>query len=142
MKNESNEDLHKCYAVCRIRNGFSRNEFTSICEQLEPHWNTTRVTQIGHRKIYNNPPFLEWENAQPDVWIEPKHSIVLQVKASCATETRTYRTSHTLRFPRLMEIRRDKPWYDICTVDEFNKFCSVNMPICCCIETLNSLWDF
>lgn len=138
-KNESNEDLHKCYAVCRIRNGFSRNEFTSICEQLEPHWNTTRITQIGHRKIYNNPPFLEWENAQPDVWIEPKHSIVLQVKASCATETRTYRTSHTLRFPRLMEIRRDKPWYDICTVDEFNKFCSVNMPIRCCIETLDIL---
>lgn len=109
-------------AVCKIRNGFSRAQFREICNRLEPFKHQTS----GPKNCRNSPNGIEWKNANPDFWFDPKHSIILQIKASELVETTTYQTSHTFRFPRVMEIRWDKAWYDTCTLDEFQTFCSVN----------------
>lgn len=126
FKKDGNEcDSGIFYAVCSVRNGFSRAQFREICQQLAPHWNKVDRAKNSRRLIYGASS-IEWNRAQPDVWIEPKHSIVLQVKGSELTETNSFRTSHTIRFARVIAIRKDKPWYDTCTLDEFQKFCSVS----------------
>lgn len=105
-------------AVCKIRNGFNRTQFREICNRLEPYKH-----RVNNRECPNG---IEWANANPDFWFDPKHSIVLQIKASELVETTTYRTSHSFRFPRVMEIRWDKAWYDTCSLNEFQTFCSVS----------------
>lgn len=119
-RNEGITDAGVFYAVCSVRNGFGRADFASICEQLRPYWNKTSISD--HRCITGSVQ-IEWNRVRPDVWINPTKSIVLQVKASQVVPTSTFRTSHTLLFPRVMEIRRDKPWHDVCSFEEFKKFC-------------------
>lgn len=126
-KNDNDGDNGVFHAVCTVRNGFSRAQFREICNQLDPFWNKVdKPKKI--RQLVGGASCIKWNRAQPDVWIEPKHSIVLQIKGSELTETGTFQTSHTIRFARVIAIRRDKPWYDTCTLNEFQRFCSVSFP--------------
>lgn len=63
--------------------------------------------------------------SMPDIWIDPKKSITFEVKASELSQTNSFATKYTLRFPRIVSVRWDKNWYDCCTLDEFNKFTMV-----------------
>lgn len=122
-KTSPESDSGVFYSVCKIRNGLSRKQFTEILNELQPYRH--EIKNRGQQC----PPEIEWANPQPDFWIEPKKSIIVQIKASELTETTRYRTSHSFRFPRVMEIRRDKMWYDTCTLNEFQTFCSVSLSI-------------
>lgn len=108
------------HAACKIRNGFSRAQFREIAERLQPYKHEISAT-------INRPHNIDWANANPDVWYDPEHSIVVQIKASELVETTTYRTSHYFRFPRVMAIRWDKPFDEVCTLNEFQTFCSVRI---------------
>ena len=55
---------------------------------------------------------------KPDVWIEPKNSVVLQVKAAEIVSSEVYSVGYTLRFPRVTSLRDDKAWHDCSTLDE------------------------
>lgn len=125
-KNDENSDAGVFHAVTRISHGLKRQMYSQIQQKLAPHWNNVRTTKDGRTTISHNPSCIEWNNAVPDVWIEPKHSIILQVKATKIVETNTFRTSHSFQFPRVMAIRDDKMWYDCCTLNEFKQFCSVS----------------
>lgn len=57
-------------------------------------------------------------NKRPDKYIDPKKSIILQVKASEITSTKEYDSKYTLRFPRVVKVRLDKPWEDAMTLKE------------------------
>lgn len=78
-KDAIGQDTGVFYAAARIGSGLSRSQFSSISKKLEPHWNPVRVTKDGRRTIHHNPPCIEWNNAAPDFWIEPKYSIILEV---------------------------------------------------------------
>lgn len=110
----------KFYAVASVVHGFSREQRKMVQNKLEPYWQPVRDSKIAGRGC------IEWNNAAPNVWIEPKNSIILQIKASDVVVTKTYRTSHSFRFPRVMEIRDDKPWSECCTLSEFEKYCTVS----------------
>lgn len=118
-KNSVDSDAGVFHSVCKIRNGLSRSNFAEILTKLD------RFRHEIKNRRHECPSEIEWANANPDFWFEPKNSIVLQIKASELTETTTYRTSHTFRFPRVMAIRWDKMWYDTCTLSEFQTFCAV-----------------
>lgn len=117
------------YSVCKIRNGLSRKQFAEILNELQPYRHEIR------NRGQPCPDGIKWANPQPDFWIEPKKSIILQIKASELTETTRYSTSHSFRFPRVMQIRRDKMWYDTCSLNEFQTFCSVSLSIIVLFET-------
>lgn len=123
MKKGVTEDSHVFHAVCKIRNGFKRSQFREIVNRLAPFKHNVNVTQNGRASIHNCPAGIEWANANPNFWYDPKHSIVLQIKASELVKTTKYRTSHSFRFPRVIEIRWDKKWYDTCSLNEFDTFC-------------------
>ncbi|XP_055298259.1 DNA ligase 4 [Sitodiplosis mosellana] len=122
-KTSIESDAGVFYSVCKIRNGLKRSQFAEILDKLQPYRH-----EIGGRwqKLPDN---IEWANANPDFWFDPKKSIVLKIKASELTQTTTYRTSHSFRFPRVMEIRYDKMWYDTCTLNEFQTFCASNSKV-------------
>lgn len=122
--NETDSD--KFFSVCKIRNGLNRSQFAEIREKLRPDQHEVRKndpTSKHEAKLAG----IEFGNVIPDFWIDPKKiGIVIQIKASELTETTRYRTSHSFRFPRVMEIRWDKMWYDACTFSEFKTFCTVS----------------
>lgn len=80
-EDESKPEAGVFYAACRVGSGLSRDEYWGIVNKLEPHWNAVRSTKDGRSTISHNPPCMEWNNSPPDVWIEPKNSIILQVPA-------------------------------------------------------------
>lgn len=114
------------HAVCKIRNGLSRANFRQISQKLEPYQHI--FTKNRNTSVNASPTgTIEWANANPDFWYDPKHSVVVQIKASELVETTKYRTTHSFRFPRVITIRWDKEPCDTCTLNEFQTFCSVRI---------------
>ncbi|XP_055681211.1 DNA ligase 4 [Lutzomyia longipalpis] len=103
--------------------GLKFDERRKLHADLEAHWKSVEKEKNGRRGKVEAPQCLEWKNAVPDVWIEPSKSIVLEIKATELTKTDTYRTTHALKFPRIMAVRGDKPWYDSFTLAEFEQLC-------------------
>lgn len=116
----------KFFAVTSVIHGFTRQQLESIHKKLEPYWQVTQTSKFGRASTSRAPDYIEWNKAVPDVWIEPKNSIVLQIKAADLSITNWYRTKYTFRFPRVMAVRYDKPWTDCCTLSEFEKCCPVS----------------
>ncbi|CAG7733195.1 unnamed protein product [Allacma fusca] len=58
---------------------------------------------------------------RPDFYIDPKKSVVVQVKATEILYHENYALQYTLRFPRIVVVRRDKSWQDILTLKEFHE---------------------
>ena len=59
---------------------------------------------------------------KPDVIIKDlSKSVVLEVKASELQSTGMYPTGYTLRFPRVMRIRNDKPWNEAMNITDLNQ---------------------
>lgn len=65
-------ELGTFYAVSRVYSGLTHAQRHNIQEKLKNHWHKVNKNGIP-------PPFLKWNNYAPHVWIDPKHSIVLQV---------------------------------------------------------------
>lgn len=72
----------------------------------------------------NVPSYLKLGNSNPDVVINPRNSIILEMKATELIKTSKYATTYTLRFPRIKFIRDDKNWDESCTLEELNKLSS------------------
>lgn len=58
---------------------------------------------------------------RPEVYIEPRHSVIVQVKAAEIVGSDMYRTGCTLRFPRIERIREDKAWHQCMTLAELQR---------------------
>lgn len=135
------------HAVCKIRNGLSRADFRKILTKLEAVKRDFAVTKGRRNSVHASPAGIEWANANPDFWVDPEHSVVLKIKASEMVETTKYRTTHSFRFPRVMEIRWDKIPNDTCTLAEFNTFCSVrikrlNLFVQLIVSCFSRFWNF
>lgn len=145
---EKNPEKSVFHGVCRIYSGLSYAQWQEIDNKLKSHWNP-----VGGGKKGCSSPYIDWHNYPPDVWIEPKHSLILQVngfygksktkntnendyllnklftiqvRAAGITKTSRFRTGCTLQFPRVEKIRDDKMWYDCCTLNEFQELSSVS----------------
>lgn len=60
------------------------------------------------------------------MWIDPKDSYVVQVKAVEITASEKYKTGCTLKFPRLERFRPDKPWHECMRESELTKLRAKN----------------
>ncbi|KAM3967874.1 LOW QUALITY PROTEIN: uncharacterized protein ACR2FA_011420 [Aphomia sociella] len=106
------EAPHRWISVGRVASGFSNEQLQTVCELLERNWTLTKQTPPPAALVFNK--------NHPDFWIMPEHSIVLEIRATELIRSTDYGTSHTLRFPRLVRIRDDKPVKDVITLEEFN----------------------
>lgn len=124
-KDEDKFDSGVLYGCCNVVHGLNQEQYDYLRTRLGPHWNPVRKTKEGRSTISHSPKGIEWKNASPDVWIEPRLSVIVQVYATELIETEDFPVSHMLRFPRVQSIREDKMWYDCCTLAEYNNLCLV-----------------
>ncbi|XP_058813834.1 DNA ligase 4 [Topomyia yanbarensis] len=117
------EDTSVFLAVTKVAMGLSNEQWKLLNTSLRPHWREVLSQKEGRSTVYEEPPGLRWGQTPPDVWIPPKHSIVLQLKGSELVRSDSYGTAYTIRFPRVMTIRSDKGYLDVCTKEEFDQLC-------------------
>ncbi len=107
------------YSFAKIGTGYTYKELKEFNEKLADKWvkfdrlNPPKCLQLGGHE-------------RPDVWIEPRNSMVVQVKAVEITETDKYKTGLTLRFPRLEKFREDKAWHECMRLSELKELFSKN----------------
>ncbi|XP_015585173.1 DNA ligase 4 isoform X6 [Cephus cinctus] len=95
------------YAVVRVSSGIKDVELEEMLQKLKNNW--TKDCPMG---------IIGPKSQPPDLWIHPRNSLILQIRASEMTQTVYYPLGYSLRFPRVVKIRNDKPWYSACSVTE------------------------
>ncbi|KAK2580191.1 hypothetical protein KPH14_012455 [Odynerus spinipes] len=107
MPKNKGEDPTKFISVVSVSNGLSMEQMNELNSRLEQYW------------IKDCPDCIIQPKGQlPDLWIQPEHSIILTLRATELVRTDYYPMGYSLRFPRVVEIRNDKPWYSACTNTE------------------------
>ncbi|KAJ0395569.1 hypothetical protein ATCC90586_002928 [Pythium insidiosum] len=105
------------YTFAKVGTGYNREELEQLRRDLEPHWQTWDSDNIPAH-------FNGWKpqksDLKPDVWIDPRHSKILEVYGFELTFTTLYQTGLTIRFPRCKAIRNDKPWFQCMSVQDLN----------------------
>eukprot|EP00118_Oscarella_pearsei_P008725 m.46483 g.46483 ORF g.46483 m.46483 type:complete len:987 (+) comp33697_c0_seq3:313-3273(+) len=103
------------YSFCKVGTGYTIEELKQLGRKLESHWKHFD-TRNPPSSIVLAPGFKE----KPDVWIEPRNSQIVQIKAAEIIKSEKFKTNCTLRFPRLERVRKDKMWHECMTLDELN----------------------
>ncbi|KAF2069812.1 hypothetical protein CYY_008872 [Polysphondylium violaceum] len=111
-QNQSSTNNIQFFSFCKVGAGYTDQELQGLQKLLEPHWREYK-TSNAPKLIQLAEPFKE----RPDVWIDPKVSVVLQIKAAQIVPSEKYRVGYTLRFPRVVKIRDDKSWGDALDFD-------------------------
>ncbi|KAI4271863.1 MAG: hypothetical protein LQ337_005701 [Flavoplaca oasis] len=98
----------KCYSFFKVGGGFTAQDYAEIRHRTEGKWKLwdSKRPPIDYIELAGGQ--LQYE--RPDVWIRPDESVVISVKAAQVTPTDSFRTGHTLRFPRFKSIRKDRQW--------------------------------
>lgn len=102
------------HTLCRIGSGYTMKELYDLGLKLAKHWKVFRK---------NDPPAsILCGTEKPEAYIEPCHSVIIQVKAAEIVGSDMYKTNCTLRFPRIEKIRDDKEWHQCMTLAELDQF--------------------
>lgn len=105
------------YTFAKVGTGYNLEELDAMRKELEPHWQLWDDNNIPAH-------FNGWKpqksDLRPDVWIDPRHSKIIEVYGFELTFTTLYQTGLTLRFPRCKSIRSDKNWHECLTVQDLN----------------------
>ncbi len=111
-----NPDLDVYEAICKVGTGFSDELLTNIGKELEEDVLPRKPKNVDVVDIL-----------APDVWIEPK--VVFSVEADEITQNLKANTDIggglSLRFPRLIEWRRDKTSEEATTIEELKHLYAV-----------------
>ena len=108
----------KCLSFCKVGGGFKAEDYAEVKHHTEGKWRDWDAA---------NPPseFIElgggerFQYERPDVWIHPRESVVVSVKAASFAPSDQFAMGWTLRFPRFRRLRTDKAWDAGMNMDEF-----------------------
>lgn len=67
------ENPTEFHSFGRVGSGCTQEELSELGAKLAPHWRRVKTGIM--------PPNIIWTKEKPDLWIEPKNSIILQVLA-------------------------------------------------------------
>ncbi|KAK0722705.1 hypothetical protein B0T26DRAFT_643067 [Lasiosphaeria miniovina] len=107
----------KCLSFCKVGGGFKAEDYAEIRHHTEGKWKDWDSAK---------PPseFIELGGGErhqfekPDVWVQPKDSVVISVKAASIAQSDQFAIGWTLRFPRFRKLRMDKAWDGGLDIDE------------------------
>uniref|UniRef100_K3WBD5 DNA ligase n=1 Tax=Globisporangium ultimum (strain ATCC 200006 / CBS 805.95 / DAOM BR144) TaxID=431595 RepID=K3WBD5_GLOUD len=105
------------YTFAKVGTGYNLEELEDLRRDLEPHW---QLWDNDNIPAHLNGWKPQKSDLKPDVWIDPRHSKILEVYGFELTFTTLYQTGLTIRFPRCKAIRNDKPWYQCMNVQDLN----------------------
>lgn len=89
-----------------LLNNTLKSHWHLLSEEQPPMWYHYRQTSAEGR---------------PDVWIEPRHSVILQIKATDLNPSGAFALTMSLHFPRIQIWRNDKPWHECLSLEEYNQ---------------------
>ncbi|KOC59775.1 DNA ligase 4 [Habropoda laboriosa] len=112
------ENPLKFMSVVSVSNGLSMDILKEFWKMFEDKWQTECPKNVV-------PPRLD----PPNLWISPENSIILTVRATEITQSNDYPLGYSLRFPRVKNVRTDKPWYSVCTTNELLSLIKDTRPI-------------
>uniref|UniRef100_A0A182N904 DNA ligase 4 n=1 Tax=Anopheles dirus TaxID=7168 RepID=A0A182N904_9DIPT len=95
-------------SVARVSMGLGTAEWQQLNQTFRPHWRTGEAAAHG----------LHFGRTQPDVWIAPASSLALEIRGSELVRSESYAAGFTIRFPRIVTVRADKPSDEVCTLEE------------------------
>lgn len=114
---DDNDDNDSILSFCSIANGISNDEFKQIERLTKGKW-------TNFKKI-STPLNMKFGTKKPKEWIDPKDSIVLEIKSRALDNTRgngdKFATGTTLFGGYCKSIRLDKPYTDCYTLEQFNE---------------------
>ncbi|UNI16471.1 DNA ligase (ATP) [Purpureocillium takamizusanense] len=110
----------KCFSFFKVGGGFRGEDYAEIRHHTEGKWIEWDP---------KNPPseYIELGGGEakqlerPDVWIRPKDSVVVSVKAASVGPSDSFARGITLRFPRFRRLRLDRSWDSALNVEEFQE---------------------
>eukprot|EP00039_Didymoeca_costata_P013649 m.211217 g.211217 ORF g.211217 m.211217 type:complete len:956 (-) comp15833_c0_seq2:4120-6987(-) len=108
-------------SFCKVGTGYTYEQLVELNKRLgskmkpsNPKYQPSGIAS----SVTLAPPFKQL----PDLWIEPRESIVLEVKAAeMQKDSEEWAAGYTLRFPRVVRIRYDKAWKDTNTLKDVHK---------------------
>ncbi|XP_003477632.1 DNA ligase 4 [Cavia porcellus] len=101
------------HTLCRVGSGYTMKELYDLGLKLAKYW------KPFHKKA--PPSSILCGTEKPEVYIEPCHSVIVQIKAAEIVPSEMYKTCCTLRFPRIEKIRDDKEWHECMTLDQLEQ---------------------
>ncbi|PHH62435.1 hypothetical protein CDD81_7154 [Ophiocordyceps australis] len=110
----------KCWSLFRVGGGFRAEDYAQIRQLTEDKW---------HKWDAKKPPSQyialaggdRRQHERPDMWIRPRDSVVLSVKAASIAPSDSFAHGFTLRFPRFRRIRSDRSWDSALSIDDFDE---------------------
>lgn len=112
-------DPQKCYSFFKVGGGFTASDYAEVRHKTEGKWMDWDLKKPPTDIIELAGGDRQFE--KPDVWIYPKDSVVVSVKAASVSGSNQFRLMRTLRFPRFKKIRTDKDWKSALSVLEFEQ---------------------
>jgi DNA ligase-4 len=110
----------KCLSFFKVGGGFKAEDYAEIRHHTEGKWMDWDPSRPPSEYIeLGGGERLQYE--RPDVWIRPKHSIVISAKAAQITSSDQFALGWTLRFPRFRRLRLDRAWDSALDTDGFDQ---------------------
>ncbi|RSL95925.1 DNA ligase 4 [Fusarium oligoseptatum] len=108
------------YLFFKVGGGFRAEDYAEIRHRTEGKW---------IEWDQKNPPseYIELGGGElrqyerPDMWIRPKDSVVVSVKAASVGPSDQFARGFTLRFPRFRRLRLDRTWDTALSLEEFQE---------------------
>jgi DNA ligase-4 len=110
----------KCFSFFKVGGGFRTEDYAEIRHRTDGKWMEWDP---------KNPPseYIELGGGEakqyerPDMWIRPKDSVVVSVKAASVGPSDQFARGFTLRFPRFRRLRLDRSWDTALSLEEFQE---------------------
>jgi DNA ligase-4 len=119
IRDPTREEPH-FITFCKFGSGFSMIDLPKISLFDQGNWKRfspdLKLPWLTH--------VLGKEN--PDYYIEPRHSQVVQIRGSEIVPSVGFGAGHTLRFPRFVRLRHDKGYNDIMTMIDLQRLIQEN----------------
>ena len=110
----------KFYSFFKVGGGFTSADLATIRHKTDGKWKKwdSRRPPSEYIALAGDGKYLY---EQPDEWILPSNSLVVEVKAASVSFTETFKMGYTLRFPRFKRIRDDRTWENSLSISGFMK---------------------
>ncbi|KAI5457758.1 ATP dependent DNA ligase domain-containing protein [Mariannaea sp. PMI_226] len=108
----------KCFSFFKVGGGFRAEDYAEIKHRTEGKWVEWNQKSPPSEYIeLGGGEARQYE--RPDMWIRPKDSIVVSVKAASVGPSDQFARGFTLRFPRFRRLRLDRSWDTALSLEEF-----------------------
>ena len=107
----------KFYSFFKVGGGFTAADYAEIRHHTDGKWRKWDRKNPPTEYIELAGGDLQYE--QPDEWIKPDESVVLEVKAASVATTDQFKMGTTLRFPRFKKLRTDRNWINALSISGF-----------------------